>query len=222
MIFNIPTREKNIFGLPKKKKFLFIPIPKTGTNFVNKTLAAYQVDKWIKRIPGYVGHPTRAGYSDLFRKLRRNINKYEMFTVARNPWDWHVSAYHYIKADTNAALTGLKLEHALFNKISFREYILSLKDSAAPVTPTCFYIQQQADWVLDPNCELTNITVLRQESLEQDLQKFLLGHGIDIPVSSIRPNSSEHDNYRAYYDDETRDVVAERHGRDIKFFGYSF
>ncbi|MBI1327567.1 MAG: hypothetical protein GC136_07990 [Alphaproteobacteria bacterium] len=215
-------KEKNALGLPKRKKLLFVPVPKTGTHFVNKTLEKHQVDKWIKRLPGYYAHPTRADYADLFRKLRRKIANYKMFTVVRNPWDWHVSAYHYIKGDDGAEKSGIMLESEIFKDRTFRDYILSLKDTSAKITPNVFYIRQQSDWVLDYFGELTNITVIKQEDLEGNLRWFFEEEDIDVPVTASRPNASERDDYRSYYDDETREIVRSLHGRDIKFFGYEF
>lgn len=65
-------------------------------------------------------------------------------------------------------------------------------------------------------------TVLRFETLQADLDRLLW------PRFNIKPrllrhmNKSEHGNYREYYCDKLRQIVAERFSWEIREFGYEF
>ena len=51
----------------------------------------------------------------------------------RNPWAWHASWYSYIRGDRDGKRSGHRIEHELFQKMNFRDYILSLDDPDVPV-----------------------------------------------------------------------------------------
>ena len=61
----------------------------------------------------------------------------------------------------------------------------------------------------------------RFENLNEDTGTVFRNLGIS-GASLPHNNSSHHRDYRSYYTEETRDLVAERYARDIEFFGYEF
>jgi hypothetical protein len=63
--------------------------------------------------------------------------------------------------------------------------------------------------------------ILKFERFEEGLRKILGDFGLEaIQVPHKKP--TRRGDYRDYYDDQLREIVAERYARDIELFDYSF
>lgn len=146
-------------------------------------------------------------------------NNYFKFSIARNPWDRAIS-YFYWNTRNNPALTPKKkFYHHLgvpFDEVSqlrklFSEYI---KNTKLPSNDPFYVIDN----------ELCVDSVIRYENLIEDFRNICTKLGlpkIDLPrlKGGIRPGGHH---YSEYYDEETREIVAEQHKNDIRLFGYKF
>ncbi len=142
-------------------------------------------------------------------------NKYFTFTFVRNPWCKMVSQYFYIQRRKKGKY-----------KLTFREFILAFKSCSESE-----YINHkgiavkfnpiQLPWILDDDGNCIVDFVGRFENLQEDFN--LICDKIGIPRKKLpHLNKSEHEHYTKYYDDETKQIVAEKFAKDIEYFGYKF
>jgi hypothetical protein len=140
----------------------------------------------------------------MVRKMlgRKRFESYFSFAIERNPWDAVVSLYHWRFRDTEPG--------------SFPEYV------ASEAIQT-FATKNQRIYRIKG--EVAVDRVLRYESLASDLAdvwtELELPGAPDLPhaKAGTRPRAPS---YRSYYDDDTRDRVAELFATSITDLGYEF
>ena len=223
--------------------FVFVHLPKTGGDFVRKVLEGHLPDRWFIDVD-VAKHGSLRDLDDLSRSYAADTPR---FAAVRDPWDWHVSWFHYLMG------TGRPREHQdrvremnpFFVKASddftndFGTTMWNIYgdadafDDAAMVADlreqdidmlTWHYRRQLGDEVADPL-----VTVGRAESLRSDLLRFLestrapLSSSLaDALKTSDRVNRSKRDPYPTYYDDTLRAEIGRRASSIIDAFGYEF
>jgi chondroitin 4-sulfotransferase 11 len=137
---------------------------------------------------------------------------YFKFAFVRNPWDRLVSWYHLCTQSFNPNNFSRYIrEHAP----TFDDFVT--KTTTGPAEKTTY---NQLDYVTDENGEMMLDFVGRYEALHDEFSivKARLNLSFELP----HVNKSAHKDYREYYTEETREIVAQRFARDIAFFGYDF
>lgn len=128
-------------------------------------------------------------------------NSYYKFTFERNPWDRQVSYYFY------------KTRHK--EKAPSFERHLKRKSKV--------YIPNYDIYAIDG--EIAVDFVGSYENLTKDFNKALQAIGIKenitLPVSNAAPGEHIQD-YRSFFNDRTRDMMAKWYAREISAFGYKF
>jgi len=185
-----------------KHKFIFIHIPKCGGTTVEKAL-------------GWDGAPHHTMEWYMKQNYDSNPDEYYKFTFVRNPWDRLVSWYFYCRT------RGL----GSYPK-NFEEWV---QTGIIPHWETSERIIDGTKWRgKDPINYQSWITHEKQYDFIGKLENFqqdfnIVCEKIGIPQQQLRhTNKSNHKHYTEYYDDETREIVAEKYARDIERFGYKF
>lgn len=199
-----------------KHKFIFIHAPKTAGNSIQNYLVNYSEDSisinekqtlsnidsksHVERfgIQSFDGkfrkHSKLNTYYNGWRKKYENIEDFFKFGSTRNPWDRAISFYFW---------KGYKS----FDK---KRFINNLPLSSCA---DYFYVEKYNKHIHD--------YIIRFENLQEDFNTVC--DKIGIPRQQLpHVNKTEHKHYTEYYDDETREIVAERYSKDIELFEYKF
>ena len=186
--------------LSQELEFLFIAVTKTGSTAIEKAISQYQDIKTCHKHKKYVS----------IRNEYPFVDSYFKFAFVRNPWDWAVSWYFYRKDRPNSNNT---------KNISFKKWIKEKASTAYNPIGIGLSVAQ-SDFICDEYGVKVDF-VGRFENLQEDFNTIC--DKIAIPRQQLcHLNKSEHEHYSRYYDDETRDLVAQRYAKDIEYFGYEF
>lgn len=185
-----------------KHKYIFVHIAKCGGCSMNvlpdtRGTGHKPLDEIIKNNPGS---------SDYFS-----------FTFVRNPWARLVSGYSMFKSLSYdcAWVKFDKKEMDFCKKFNFKDFIYAVKIGHIVKPHTKPYI---GHYFKDPS-DLDFIGKL--ENYQKDFDTVC--DKIGIPKQKVpHANKSKHKRYTEYYDDETKEIVAEKYARDIDHFGYKF
>ncbi len=219
---------RDIFLPPFKQKWvlhlIFIRIPKNASTSVYGHLGDFNlIHKYRKAFydanlknPMYRGFfdPTHAKPHEIKKILPVNTNDYFSFAIVRNPWDRFVSMYSFSKK------LGLWKMFGLDGQPSFELFCEIAKEKWTNKENFFFPTQPQTLWLGDG---FAPKKILRFETLGPEFKEMLQ----DLSIEHISPdlphvNSSQHDHYKVYYNDNTRSLVSKIFESDIDSFKYIF
>lgn len=137
------------------------------------------------------------------------------FAVVRNPWDLQVSSFHHVRRERPDMLNGIT---------DFNEY---LKYKFDPERIFFYHIditnKLQTDHLVDLKGNLIVDFVGRFERLTEDAE--IIRDRIGLTKLNLRHKRVATDrdrDYRAYYSDESIELIASRYERDIQMLEYQF
>lgn len=152
---------------------------------------------------------------DAKKHLPGNIfDDFYKFAFVRNPWDWHVSMYHFILKEKE------HVHHEVVKSMGgFGEpYLQWVIDTKRPFARGATKFQK--DMVTDADGNLIVDCIGRFETLATDFNRICQSLGVDASLPHL--NGTSHRDYRSYYNDTTRQMVATYFKDDIDLFGYTF
>ena len=197
--------------LSHKHRFIFIHIPKTGGTSIERVFCANANKKNVKN--------KHAKFCEF-----KNDKNYFSFSFVRNPWDLTVSMYKYMWTSSFSWPVRWRKLHEEFSKLSFSDWVNHDYFQGPTIRSVDIACQKgsgslQYDWIKSKGKNIDFIG--RFESLQEDFD--VICDKIGIPHQKLpHVNKSKHKHYTEYYDDETREIVAQKHARDIEYFGYRF
>ncbi|MCO6449979.1 MAG: sulfotransferase family 2 domain-containing protein [Caldilineales bacterium] len=162
------------------------------------------------------GHTTLAEYQIVFGP--GEFQRYFKFTFVRNPWDRLVSAFFYLKA---GGFSQWDAKWAEENLAVFSDFNMFVREWLNETNIKSYYhFFPQSHYVCTYDGSVGVDFAGRFENLAADFQHVCDVLGIRAMLTES--NKSERADYRSYYDEETKRIVADVYAQDIELFGYSF
>ena len=222
-------------------RFVFVHIPKTGGDFIRRICARHLPADWI--VPTTIAkHGPDVEIPEEYRDLPR-------FALVRNPWDWHVSWFHYL------AGAGRPDEHRdrvrvinpwfvdLSGDFHF-DFATTMRRLYDPAVAATFAPQSQVRQAAEQGVDLLTMHLRRQagtslaegritvghfENLRRDFAAFLATAGVPLTDRFRldlfeRPpvNRSQRSRFQDYYDPELRDLIGRLAAGIVTRHGYTF
>ena len=214
--------------LSHRYQFLFVHIAKTGGTSVRAALNSlrwrdplYYLTWPAHKVSGLCGH--RLGLK--FPRHAHIIAAQEMlpadyfarlfkFAFVRNPWDLQVSSFHHIRRERPEVMNGID---------DFNDF---MQWKFNPERPPQYHIDTslslQTDYLVDLHGDMLVDFVGRYESLAEDFAEVCERIGVLLSLPHRRAATDRERDYRSYYNDHTKELVASHFARDIEQLGYQF
>lgn len=202
-----------------KYKFIFIAIPKTATHAIRFALRPHLASNDWEQVELF--HRSRApiaGFENINHghitaqvakeALGKEIwDSYYKFAFVRNPFDRFIS-YSFFKNKNSE----------IFKKHALAKMKLAFQD---PFVLNDLLFQPQIDFINDEEGGLMVDYVGRYEQLQKSFNAISKQTGIksvELPLL----NTTDHEKYHGYYDEELRGLVEIHYKKEIELFNYSF
>lgn len=212
-----------------KKNFIFISVPKTGTQTIESVLSKYkdthssdEINLLYKKEGVQPGRWNKEKHllpmakhicaDELKYKLGEKYNNYHKVSFVRNPWDRTVSQYFFYKYKLNKRHYENKKMKTYKN---FKTFVLKgIEMGRRPWLQQSFFICDKAGDILVND-------VYKYENLQEGFNE--LCNKFYFPKWRLpHKNKTNHKHYTEYYDEETKQIVAEKYAQDIEYFEYKF
>ena len=186
--------------ISNKHKFIFIHIPKTGGTTIETFFGGCKK----KHQP----------LCKMYRNLFFPLEEYFQFTFVRNPFDRILSLFFYLVKDEKRVDADFSsfVKNQVCWKMNESKNVISRSGKRRHYCPQIMWFE---------NYKKDNFYIGRFENFQEDFN--IVCDKIGIPQQILpHENKTKHKHYTEYYDDETRQIVAEKYAKDIEYFNYEF
>tara|TARA_B100001057_G_C22514093_1_gene819141 strand:- start:84 stop:725 length:642 start_codon:yes stop_codon:yes gene_type:complete len=167
-----------------------------------------------------LGFPLHLNKDDGYHEpYKSEYDDYFKFTIVRNPWDRFLSFY-LNKVGRKSSPWNQKGSKSFYG-CTFEESVIELKTTDLEDKDCDIHYRSQTEMF-----PLDNIDYIgRFENLQEDFNficdKIKIPHQ-QLPHKNKTKDWLKHKHYTEYYDEETKQIVAEKYAKDIETFGYKF
>ncbi len=187
-------------------KCIFIHIPKCAGVAVSTAL--------FNNLAG--GHATARQYQLIFSPT--DFANYFKFAVVRNPWDRLVSAFHFLKGGGMDEVDRSWAAENLAPFDNFNDFVTQWVNKNNVRTE--IHLRPQVEFLCRRNTLLVDF-VGYFENLEHDFGCISSRLGMGDKILR-KMNSSKRIDYKDYYTEQTKRIVADVYWDDIRVLGYNF
>jgi hypothetical protein len=201
-------------------KFIFVHIPKCGGTSIEKI---FNIDAFYGDESTFTGWDdqykfwrTHASIKKIHSQTLGEFKDYFSFAFVRNPWDKCVSEWLWLSSRES------RLQD---RKYTLKDYLLithgfnDIESSAEKWGRSDHFATQYSFTCVNNHNAIKFIG--RFENLQADFD--IVCDKINIPRQQLpHYNKTNHKHYTEYYDEETKQIVAEKFAKDIEYFGYKF
>jgi len=220
------------------RKYIFIKSTKTAGTSIEAALSNYcagpdivtplgnysvnrdETGAWVHKAMNEGSYRQHDDAVTIKRSLPPEVwSSYFKFSIARNPWERTLSRFFW----------NHRNDPALKPKMQILPHLGGASDELATARRLFgdFVRHGRLDtndrfYIIDGDLCIDDI--IRYECLSDDFARVCAKLGL-LPMKLPRLKSgirSREEHYSVYYDDDTRDIVAEKHRKDIELFGYRF
>lgn len=208
--------------------FIFFHVAKVGGISIRHALSPYTEEPEyfrIKKPPVEInGKPnplyaiwdsalTHATVAQTQKAVPDIFDKYHKFAFVRNPWDWHVSMYHFLLKQKEYRRYEMIQGFGSFKK--YMEWVVT-EEKPFPKGATKF----QHTMLINTDGKIAVDEIGRFENLSSDFNEITKRLGVSAELPKL--NFSQHKSYQDYYDHKTKKLVERYFADDIDAFKYTF
>ena len=146
------------------------------------------------------------------------ILNYFKFTIVRNPWDRLVSAYHFLQKGGFEKADKDWFDKELSAYKDFDDFVKNWLNKEN--IWKWHHFRPQYHYMLDDNRKVKLDFIGFIENMDEDFEYIRKKLGVESTIKKL--NKSDHKDYKDYYTEETKNIVAEVYAEDIELLGYNF